>query len=345
MLHSTSQPIAYSRPTHFERLIRWVHSLPAWHKGLLVLGLLALPFVVAYLEGMFRHEPLQDRWRTLLFPTAVLLYVIAVAPHIWRAEQAVVAGLRPLAAEAVSDYDAQAHRVGWHSSRGDWRAFGVGLVAGILLYFQREEPDRWYWVYSYLMLLYLLMYGGLGWLIYTAMSSARLTALLHKYIQHKDPFYLSPFEPVGWQGLSLALIFVGLITLALLLGYSPSLFLYWQAIAILSILILVTISLFFAVMWPTHRMLQQVKEQKIISIQHLIGQTFAKLDALAAGELDTQPVATEVQAWLALEQRLNRIRTWPYDTEMLRTLFLSVLTPIAVGIARLVGVYLTEGHF
>ncbi len=56
-------------------------------------------------------------------------------------------------------------------------------------------------------------------------------------------------------------------------------------------------------------------------------------------------MATEVQAWLTLERRLSRPRTWPYDTEMLRTLFISVSTPLLVAIARTVGTYLTEGRF
>ena len=89
----------------------------------------------------------------------------------------------------------------------------------------------------------------------------------------------------------------------------------------------------------------RVKEQKLAGVQSLIGQTFRKLEMLAANGADTQPVATEVQAWLTLEQRLKQTRTWPYDTEMLRTLFLSVLTPLFVASARVVGTYMTEGHF
>ena len=70
-----------------------------------------------------------------------------------------------------------------------------------------------------------------------------------------------------------------------------------------------------------------------------------QLETLAAEGADTQQVATEVQAWLTLEQRLKQTLTWPYDTEILRTLFISVLTPLFVAIARVVGTYLTEGHF
>lgn len=63
------------------------------------------------------------------------------------------------------------------------------------------------------------------------------------------------------------------------------------------------------------------------------------LEARSGNISSTQPVAAEVQAWL------KQTRTWPYDTEMLRTLFLSVLSPLFVAIARTVGTYLTEGYF
>jgi hypothetical protein len=109
--------------------------------------------------------------------------------------------------------------------------------------------------------------------------------------------------------------------------------------------VLVTVSIFITVMWPAHRILQRVKGQKLADVQRLIGQTFGKLEKLAANGADTQSVATEVQAWLTLEQRIKQTRTWPHDTEMLRTLFLSVLTPLFVASVRVVGTYLAEGHF
>lgn len=141
------------------------------------------------------------------------------------------------------------------------------------------------------------------------------------------------------------MIFVGAITLSLFFIYTRTMFLEWQGIVVYSILMLVTVSIFFTVMWPAHRVLQRVKQEKLANVQRMIGQTFGKLETPAADGADTQLMATEVQAWLMLEQRLKQTRTWPYDTEILRALFLSVLTPLFVATARVVGTYLTEGHF
>ena len=332
-------------PTHFERLIRHVQQMPLWRKVLLTLVVFGLPVGLASLEGIQTILPHWDTWRTAYFPTVAVIYIIAVAPWIWRAEKEVVEGLRPLVSVELNSYDVLAHKSWWRSSLGDWGAFGAGLLGGVLLLVSPPPPDLRYWAMRYWAATVLIMYGALVWLIYAAMGSARLTALLHRYVLHKDPFDLTPFEPVGRQGLILAMIFVGAITLSLLFIYTRTMFLEWQSILVYSILVLVTVLIFFTVMWPAHRILLRVKAQKLAGVQQLIGQTFRKLETLAAEGADTQQVATEVQAWLTLEQRLKQTRTWPHDTEMLRTLFLSVLTPLFVAIARTVGTYLTEGHF
>ncbi|MCC6169430.1 MAG: hypothetical protein IT329_19570 [Caldilineaceae bacterium] len=322
-----------------------MRQIPLGRKAWFVLGLLGLPVALAMFEGVATDPINWATWRTALFPTVALIYIVAVAPWIWRAEKEVAEGLRPLLNEGRNTYAVLVHQTWWHSSRGDWGAFGVGFLGAILLLVSSPPPETRYWAVRYWIVTVLVMYGALAWLIYAAMGSARLTALLHRYVLHQDPFDLTPFEPVGRQGLILALIFVGAITLSLLFIYTPTMFSQWQGIVIYSILTLATVSIFFTVMWPAHRVLQRVKEQKLAGVQHLIGRTFQKLETLAGERADTQRAATEVQAWLTLEQRLKQTRTWPYDTEMLRTLFLSVLTPLFVATARVVGVYLTEGHF
>ncbi|HXF60197.1 MAG TPA: hypothetical protein VNK95_01190 [Caldilineaceae bacterium] len=332
-------------PTHFERLIRHVQQMPLWRKVLLTLVLLGLPYGLAYLEGLQANLPNGGTWRIAYFPTVIVLYIMAVAPWVWRAEQDVVEGLQPLLTGGRSAYDELAHKSRWRSSLGDWLAFGAGLLAGALLLISSPPPQLHDWAVRYWVATLLMMYGALVWLIYAALGSARLTALLHRDVIHRDPFDLAPFEPVGRQGLMLALIFVGAITLSLLFIYTRTLFLEWQGILVYSILVLVTVSIFFTVMWPAHRILRRVKQQTLAGVQQLIGQTFRKLEALAADGADTLSAATEVQAWLTLEQRLKQTRTWPYDMEMLRTLFLSVLTPLFVAIARVMGTYWTEGHF
>lgn len=332
-------------PTPFERLIRAVQSMPPWRKILFTLLLLLLPLVLAYGEGAGAALINHDTWRTAYFPTAAILYVLAVAPSIRRVEQEVIEGLRPLMKVELKSGEAAAYKRWWRSSSGDWGAFGAGLLAGLLLLISQPIPDLRYWAVRYWVATVLITCGALAWLIYAATRSARLTALLHRRIAHEDPFDITPFAPVGRQGFVLAMIFVGAMVLSLLFVYGRTTFWQWQDLAIYSTLLLAAVLIFFIVMWPAHRLLRHAKLQELARLQRLIGQTMRKLEAQVAAGADTQALVSEAPILLTLEQRLKQTRTWPYDTEMLRALFVTVLAPLLLAGARAVGTYLTQGHF
>ncbi len=328
-----------SAHTHFEHFILHLLHMPLWLRVLLVMMVLGVPFALAYLEGVPSITSTQE-WRGAVFPIVGIVYMLAVTPWIWHAERKVVDGLRPLVRENLEPYNTLSSRVWWRSSTGDWVTFAIGFIGGTWL----VDFQEWYWVDRYLLFVYLVLYGCATWLIYAATSSARLTALLHRHFRHEDPFDVSCFEPVGRQGLILSLIFIGAITISLPFADIRNFLVYWQNWVIYSILLAATVLLFFLVMWPTHRMLLRVKKQQLARVERLVGQSSAHFQTLTTDQADTHAAATDLQAWLALEQRLKQTRTWPYDTEVLRTLFLSVLTPLFVALARVVGTLLTEGR-
>jgi hypothetical protein len=108
--------VATFEPTHFERLIRAVQSMPLWRKVLLTLLLLALPFGLTYLEGVRATLINRDTWRTAYFPTVAMLYMMAVAPWIWWAEKEVIKGCKPLIKIELKSYEALAYKGWWRSS-------------------------------------------------------------------------------------------------------------------------------------------------------------------------------------------------------------------------------------
>jgi hypothetical protein len=59
---------------------------------------------------------------------------------------------------------------------------------------------------------------------------------------------------------------------------------------------------------------------------------------LAPGSQELSTLSTKLGFWKEYETRVKATRTWPYDLGMLRTLFLSVLTPVAINLVqRLIG--------
>lgn len=325
--------------TFFERIIQRVIHLPWWLNVSLLLALLGAPFGVAFFERMVLLRLPAWNWRSIVFPLVGAVYAFAVAPAIWRAERAVVAGLRPLAQGAPT---AGVRR---RSTRGDWLAFGLGALGGVPLALS-FMPAQLHWLDYYLVLSYSIMYGALTWLIYTALASARVTALTLRTLRPHNPFDLSPFEPVGRQALVLALIFVGGITISLFFMYTPQHFFGWANLRILliyTVLLLTTLSVFFGVMWPAHRILARVKAERQEALQRLIARAFGPFAAaLDAGDA-RRPEAVELETWLTLARRLEQAPTWPHNVVMLRTLALSGLSPVCVALFRVVGIYLGEG--
>jgi hypothetical protein len=199
-------------------------------------------------------------------------------------------------------------------------------------------------LYVYLWLAYLAMFGLTAWSIYNAIISARLTAAVQRHIDDVDLFDLFPFEAVGRQGLALSLLLIGGTTLSLVFVYLRHDFLSWQNLAIYLVLTSATILVFFLVMWPTHRTLERVKAQKLLLVQCAVGRLFRQLEELTSRDSDTHAISSEIQALLALEQRLKLVPTWPYTVEMLRTLLFSTLTPLLVASSRLIGTLISEGR-
>lgn len=349
-LYDESQWTQRPPDTFFEWLIPHIVRLPWWVNTGLFLGLSGLPFALAYWGHPEDWQEAQRYWRALLLPTAITGYIFAAMPWIWRAEQQVITQLRPLAPLDTASYQSLVHRAGRRTAWAAWGAFALGVIGGInLLGAQSAVVDgliRLSPMWIYVWLAYLFTFGITLWSIYNVMQSARLTATVQRYIVDVDLFDLTPFEAVGRQGLVGSLTLIGGTTLSVILNYEREYlhqFLHWQNLALYLVLGIATVSVFFLIMWPTHRTLARVKAQKLLLVQQTGGRLFRQWEALATRGAETQGLSSELQALLALEQRLRLAPTWPYTVEMLRTLLLSALTPLLVAASRLVTIRLTGG--
>ena len=89
---------------------------------------------------------------------------------------------------------------------------------------------------------------------------------------------------------------------------------------------------FFLNMYSTHGLLIATKKRQLTVVDRRIARTYRQLLELDTRGQDTQSVATELNAWAVAKQELMLTRTWPYNTQMLRTLLVSVLMPIVVSL-------------
>ena len=321
--------------TVFERSIRLAHDWPTWFQALLFGVSLATPFLLAFFEGDLPEVLRGGNWRWMALPPIIVAYTIVVMPYVYRSETVVADSLGSVAEadrETVTTVVAAARA---RSFRPALISFAIGALLGLWLSEPATIAARRSLLQWYVLFTYVIMFGMMGWIVYSNIASTRVVRALHRLTLRIDLFDLTPFEPVGRHALLLSVIFIGGTTISLIFIYRRENILRWQNVVIYSVLLSVTILIFFLAMWPAHGKLSSLKSSKIAAASRQIGRAYRDLEQAAAGEGNELEASASLRGWMAAEQRLKTARTWPYNTEMLRTLTLSVLTPIFIALSRL----------
>ncbi len=303
------------------------------------IGLLLIlaPLVAAYLDGLVDDLLSQGHWRLMLSPAAVIVYILAVAPVVERAEANVIHAFRPLILIDDDHFDRLVVEATRLNPIGEGIAFSVGGVFGLWLGQSWLSDANAFWLKLVLIPSAGLMFGLLAWTIYAAVAGTRLNAELHSQPLHIDIFDTKPFWPVGRQSLIIALVFVGGIVLGMLFSLGEESFLDWRNWLLYALLGLVPVLVFFLNMRPTHRVLAGEKKRELAAVQKQILLACRALMAHIEAEESAGTLGAEINAMVAYEKRIQATSTWPYDTAMLRTLFFSVIFPVAAAVARIIG--------
>jgi hypothetical protein len=295
------------------------------------------PVAAAHLDGILDDLVSQGVWRLILSPAAVIVYILAVAPVVERAEVAVVDAFRPLVQIDDRSFDQLVNEASRLSPLGEGIAFTLGAVFGLWMGRGWLEGSDAFWLRLVVMPLAGLMFGLLAWTIYGAVAGTRLIAELHRQPLGFDIFDPKPFRPVGRQSLIIALVFVGGIVLGMTFGLGRESILDWRNWILFILLALVPVVVFFLNMRPTHRVLAAEKNRELDAVQGSILRACRTVLARVEEAESAGTLGAEINTLVAYEERLQATSTWPYDTAMLRTLFFSVIIPGGAALARVIG--------
>ena len=317
---------------------RWIaRPRRPWPTALVAVALFAALPVASALDGTLERFLTTDAWRLWLFPT-VIAYILAVAPLMGRIDRAVQASFRAILEIPQEETERLFQTAGVPRPTGEMRAVAVGALLGYLSLWGTGNavPDGWLEIVGIAEAV--LMYAMLAWVIYLSLIGSRLMRVLHRQPLRVDPFDVTPFEAIGRQGLVLALVFVGGITLSILfVGFRSEnvrLAAFWLSYFPPT---LVPIVIFFLIMQPTHRVLSAAKKRELEAVRrHIVASCRALAQRIESGQ-ETPALSQQVLALSAYERRLEQMPTWPYNTSMLRTLFFSVLVPAGTFGARVLG--------
>lgn len=293
------------------------------------LSLFLAPVVFAHLDGSWNAFLFEGLWRPLLVPSIVIVYILVAAQLMARSESRALTALRPVILLSDAEFDSVVRQGSRTSLSGELLAFGAGAIFGFWLGSYWLVKANTLWLQAYGPLSQSLMMGLLAWTIYEAVSSTRLVAELHRQPLQVDLLDIKPFEPMGRQSLVVALVFAGGILLGALFGLDVrNIYSLMVNVPLMSVPFLV----FFLSMRHTHRVLAVEKKRQLQAVAQKITHASRALQPLVTSGESLGGLAAEYTALIAYEAHLRAAPTWPYNTAMLRTIFLSVLAPVLLQV-------------
>ncbi len=309
---------------------------PPWVVAVICLLLILAPIVAAWLDGLLDVFFAQNLWRLAVLPAVVIIYILVVTPIMERAEAGVVEAFRLLVVMDDDDFDQFVQEATRSNPVATSIAFGLGAAFGLVAGFSWLSHSTAFWLKLYLSLSAGLMFGLLGWATYAALAGTRLAREVHRQPLRFDILDTRPFEPIGRQSLLIALVFVGGIALSIAFGLALGGTYDWQNWLMYVVLLFVPFLVFFLNMRDTHRVLSTEKKKQLEEVQSSIRAASRTLMERLAENESTGTLGADINALVAYEERLKTARTWPYNTSMLRTLFVSVVVPAGAAVGGII---------
>jgi hypothetical protein len=334
--HASSYPIRMdTRPQSLvDQLVGYVaRSRPAFAVAIACLLVLLL-FVAVFAHGGVAVGGRWGLWKMGLEP-AVVIYIAGIYPPVHRRWTLAIDALRPLAdrPELVE----QGHAVNRH---GEWTALLLGAGFSVWV------TDPWHihggWLLLYVFSSNIVMFGLMALVIYDGLVRTwRLTRIVRAGLQ-LDLFDRRSFTPLARWGQSVSLTFVGGTCLSLLFQSYETLN-TMQSLVIYSIMIVVSLTLFFTSIWSIHDALVAAQRRELMVVRHhwsdARSELKRKLAEGAAGEAANLYAPIVVLGMY--ESQVLAASTWPFNPKIVKEVVASLVAPIliyglkiAIGLSR-----------
>ncbi len=326
--------MAILNPSPFDQFCQKTRIPYTWFVILSGVLLFMVPILVVLLEGIWQAFIYEGAWRTLVLAPAIVFYIIAlIRPMNLSLERALRALMEVIQVEE-NEFIRIVKRASEVDNRLEFVAFAFGAAFGLLVATNWTIEEQYTLLRIYLPIANAVMFGSISWIAVSSLASTRLQTEVHKLPMEIDLFNLKPFEPIGRHGLFTALAFTGGCVISVI-HLSP-VGNIWNIynLVVYGILISIVILLFFLTMRHTHKKLAEKKASELLNARKNISSCFQALQTRTESNQDVREISTELDLWTKYELRLKDARTWPYNTGMLRTLFLSVLLPAIASLAQ-----------
>lgn len=292
----------------------------------LVVGLLLvlLLLLAAYAQGGLAMGGRSGLWHMGLAP-AIVVYVLGVYPLLQERWVPAIGALRPLAARP--ELMAPADTVG---QRGEWAALLLGAAFAVWVSSPSWSTEG-RWLAGYVVASNTVSFGLMALAIYDGLRRSRqLNRIVHAGLQ-LDLFDRQLLMPLARWGQSVSLAFVGGICLSLLFQSYETLT-SLRGLVIYSIMVVVSLTLFFTSMWSIHGALVAAQERELAVVrQHWNQARLAARHGLPqAGAGEAARLYEPVVVLGTYESQLLAASTWPFNPKIVREVLASLVAPVAI---------------
>jgi hypothetical protein len=291
--------------------------------AVVALILLLLLILVAYAESDFTNQIDWGFWRLLLQP-AIIIYILLIYPLFKKLWERVIETCRLLVPK--EDEDNLISKMTIYNRRWEWISLLIGAIFTVVLSIPWEWIHKWSDIYSFFTSI--ILFSLLAWLIYNSINNTRhLTQLNRKYIKI-DIFNTEALTPIARWSLGVSLAFVGGISISVAFQPVENL-LHISNYIIYSILVCVTILLFFISMWSTHNAMVRAKNIELMIVRRNLEQARYNLKEGSSNGLEgaMERMYSTVVTLGIYEKQIQETREWPYNAGIIRRLAVTILSP------------------
>lgn len=274
-------------------------------------------------------------WNLGLEPT-LIVYILGIYPWLQRRFAGAIDALRPLSSQPEIMDQALAR-----NRRGEVVAMLVG--AAFSLWITGSWRIDGAWMRLYVVAANIALFGLMALSIYDGVERTRRLGRLVGTGLQLDLFDRQLLAPMARWGQTVALTFVGGICLSLVFQSYETLHTV-RSLVIYSILILVSLTLFFTSVWSIHKALVAAQQRELAVVHAHWSRARSELKRqLAEGRQDDVVALYGPMAVLgAYESQVLAASTWPFNPKIVKEVMASLVAPfliygLKIAIGRLAG--------
>jgi uncharacterized membrane protein len=285
--------------------------------------LVLLLFVAIFAHGGLPVGGRWGLWKMGLEP-AVIIYILGIYPPLHRRWTLAIDALRPLTnrPELVE----QTHAVNRH---GEWTALLLGAAFSVWVTNPLQFNGRWLLLYVFAS--NIVMFSLMALAIYDCLVRTRRLARIVRSGLQLDLFDRRSFTPLARWGQSVSLTFVGGTCLSLLFQSYETLYTV-QSLVIYSIMVVVSLTLFFTSIWSIHGALVAAQQRELAVIHEHWSRARSELKRKLAEGAASEPAGLyePIVVLGAYETQILAASTWPFNPKIVKELVASLVAPILI---------------